>query len=306
MKIGLFVYLANDRVNNSKRSYQSIRAISQKAESDGFDSIWLADHLFYRTPGEPTRGIWESWTILSALAEATERVEIGPLVLCNSLRNPGVLAKMATTLDEVSNGRLILGIGAGWNEPEYKAFGIPFDHRVDRLEEAFQILKPLLRDGHVDFTGKYYQALDCEIAPRGPRSEGPPLMVGGEGPRMMKLTAQYADLWNTGYMGLPDTMIQPIAKLETACDEVGRDPATIGITALIGLWFPDLQEEKPSFVESPLTGSVEEIAQAMHGYRDLGVQHIMFQLAPYTPESIGRLTEALSLYRRTARVLESS
>ncbi len=181
MKIGLLVYLANDSDNNDKRSYQSIRAIAKKAESDGFDTIWLADHLLYRKPGEPTRGIWESWTILSALAEATERVEIGPLVLCNSLRNPGVLAKMATTLDEVSNGRLILGIGAGWNEPEYKAFGIPFDHRVDRLEETFQILKPLLQEGHVDFSGHYYEALKCEIAPRGPETGGTSVDGGRRG-----------------------------------------------------------------------------------------------------------------------------
>jgi probable F420-dependent oxidoreductase len=297
MKIGLLVYLANDRESNTKRSYESIRAITQKAELDGFDSIWLADHLLYRTPGEPTRGIWESWTVLSALAEATERVEIGTLVLCNSLRNPAIVAKMATTLDEVSDGRLILGIGAGWNQPEYEAFGIPFDHRVDRLEEAFQILKPLLQQGTVDFSGGYYEARKCEIAPRGPRPDGPPLMVGGEGPRMLKLTAQYGDLWNTGYTGGPQTMEGPIARLEAACREVGRDPVTIGVTALIGMWFPDLQPVKPSFFDTPLTGSVDEIAEAMSGYRDLGVNHIIFQCAPYTPESLGRLTRALGLYR---------
>ncbi len=167
MKIGLLVPLANDRETNTRRSYESIRAIAQQAEADSFDSIWLADHLFYRYPGEATRGMWECWTMLSALAEATERVEIGPLVLCNSLRNPAILAKMATTLDEVSNGRFILAIGAGWNEPEYEAFGVPFDHRVDRLEEALQIIRPLLKEGRVDFDGKYYQARDCEIAPAG-------------------------------------------------------------------------------------------------------------------------------------------
>src|SRR5690349_20950243 len=189
VKIGLMVFLANDREHNNKRSYDSIRAVSQQAEADGFDSIWLADHLLYRNPGEPTRGIWECWTMLAALAEATQRVEIGSLVVCNSFRNPAILAKMATTADEVSGGRLIVGVGAGWNEPEYEAFGLPFDHRVDRFEEALQILKPLLRNGHVDFAGQYYQARNCEIVPRGPRPEGPPLMVGSEGgPRMLKLT----------------------------------------------------------------------------------------------------------------------
>jgi probable F420-dependent oxidoreductase len=297
MKIGLLVYLANDRETNSARSYDSIRATARQAEADGFDSIWLADHLLYRTQGEPTRGIWESWTVLSALAEATERVEIGTLVLCNSFRNPAILAKMATTADEVSRGRLILGVGAGWNEPEYRAFGLRFDHRVDRFEEALQILKPLLREGHVDFEGTYYRARDCEILPRGPRPSGPPLLVGSEGPRMMKLTAQYADLWNIGYMGEPETLAEPHAKFEDACRRVRRDPSAVGVTAFIGLWFPDLQPEKPSAFETPLTGSVEEIALAMLGYRDLGVQHIMFQCAPYTPESLRRLTEALGLFR---------
>lgn len=291
------VFLANDRESNSKRSYDSIRAVAQQAEADGFDSIWLADHLLYRNPGEPTRGIWECWTVLAALAEATRRMEIGTLVLCNSFRNPAILAKMATTADEVSDGRLILGIGAGWNEPEYAAFGLPFDHRVDRFEEALQIIKPLLREGYVDFEGRYYQARNCEDVPRGPRAEGPPLMVGTSGPRMLKLTAQYADLWNTGYMGKPETMAEPFAKIEAACRAVGRDPQTIGVTALIGLWFPEFQATKPRFFDDPLVGSAEEIAEAIRGYAELGVQHIMFQIEPYTAETIRRLTVALQLYR---------
>ena len=303
MKIGLMVFLANDRANNSKRSYESIRAIAQQAEIDGFDSLWLPDHFLYHYPGQPTRGIWECWTMLAALAEATHRVELGTLVTCNSFRHPAVLAKMATTVDEVSQGRLILGVGAGWNEPEYQAFGLPFDHRVGRFEEALQILKPLLHEGHVDFAGQYYQARNCEVLPRGPRSEGPPLMVGCErgSPRMLKLTAQYADLWNTGYMGKPETMIEPINNIGEACRALGRDPATLGITALIGLWFPELQANKPSFFEDPLTGTVEEIAAAMRGYAELGVQHIMFQCEPYSIEALQILTEALQLYGSRGR-----
>jgi len=297
MKVGLLVFTANDRNDFSKRSYDSIRAITQRAEADGLDSIWLADHLLYHGPSEPIRGIWESWTVLSALAEATKRVEIGTLVTCNSFRNPAILAKMATAADEVSHGRLVLGIGAGWNEPEYRAFGLPFDHRVGRFEEALQILKPLLRDGHVDFTGRYYQARDCDDVPRGPRPHGPPLMVGGEGPRMMKLAARYADLWNTGYMGKPETMVERLAKIGAACRKVGRDPATLGVTALICLWFPEVQPKKPVFAENLLNGTAREIAKAMRGYEKLGVQHIMFQCEPYTPETRQQLTEALQVYR---------
>jgi len=296
------VFLANTCEDNSKRSYDSIRAVAQQAEVDGFDSVWLPDHFFYRSGNEPIRGIWECWTTLAALAEATHRVEIGTLVTCNSFRNPAILAKMATTVDEISHGRLILGVGAGWNEPEYQAFGLPFDHRVDRFEEALQILKPLLREGHVDFAGQYYQARNCDIVPRGPRPEGPPLMVGSElGPRMLKLTARYADLWNTGYMGKPESIAERLAKIQAACREVGRDPATLGITAFIGLWFPDLQENKPRFFDNPLTGTVQEIAAAMRGYAELGVQQIMFQCEPYTPEARQRLTEALQLYHGMER-----
>jgi alkanesulfonate monooxygenase SsuD/methylene tetrahydromethanopterin reductase-like flavin-dependent oxidoreductase (luciferase family) len=296
VKIGLLIYTANDRENN-KRSYDSIRAVARQAEADGFDSIWFADHLMYRDPGQDTRGIWDCWTIMAALAEATAQIKIGPLTLCNSFRHPGVLAKMATALDEVSGGRLILGYGAGWNEPEYQAFGLPFDHKVDRFEEALQILRPLLRDGHADFSGRYYQANDCDDVPRGPRPQGPPLLIGGEGPRMLALTARYADLWNTGYMGLPETMNEKITRIKAACHQVGRDPATLGITALIGLWFPDLSDNKPGFGSEPLSGTVPELAAAIRGYSELGTEHIMFQCAPPTPEAVRRLTDAVQLYR---------
>lgn len=296
MKIGFLAKTASDRATG-KRPYQEIREVALQAEADGFDSIWICDHMLYRKDGEPTLGIWECWTILSALAEATRRVELGTLVLCNTFRNPAILAKMATALDEVSQGRLILGIGAGWNEPEYRAFGLPFDHRASRFEEAVQILRPLLRDGHVDFAGQYYQAVNCEDLPRGPRAEGPPLLLGTEGPRLLKLAARYADMWNTGYMGQPETIAEPMAKIAAACREVGRNPATLGITAMIGLWFPDLMPVKPAFFDAPLTGTAEEIATAMRGYADLGVRHIMFQCEPYTPESLNRLTKALHIYR---------
>jgi probable F420-dependent oxidoreductase len=299
MKIGLLVHTADDRMNKRVRPYQEIRAAALQAEADGFDSVWLCDHLLYRTAGEPDRGIWECWTLLAALAEATQRVELGTLVLCNTFRHPAILAKMATALDEVSQGRLILGLGAGWNEPEYLAFGQPFDHRASRLDEAVQLLRPLLRDGHVDFAGHYYQALDCDDLPRGPRAGGPPLLLGGEGPRMLRLTAQYADLWNTGYLGQPETLAAPRSRIEAACREVGRDPRTLGVTALIGLWFPDLGPDKPAFLDHPLTGTPAELAEAMRGYAALGVPHIMFQCEPHTPESLRRLTEAVQLYQAT-------
>jgi alkanesulfonate monooxygenase SsuD/methylene tetrahydromethanopterin reductase-like flavin-dependent oxidoreductase (luciferase family) len=228
-------------------------------------------------------------------------VEIGTLILCSAFRNPAIVAKMATAADEVSHGRLILGLGAGYpgyNESMYQAFDVPFDHHVDRLAEAVRIVKPLLREGQVDFAGAYYHARHCEDVPRGPRPAGPPLLLGGIGPRMLKLSAQYADLWNTGYLGQPDTMAEPLAKIAAACRAVGRDPATLGITALVGLWFPDLQAERPRIFDHVLTGTAPELATAMRGYAALGLDHIMFQCEPYAPAALQRLTAALQLYRR--------
>src|SRR5262249_20633834 len=156
--------------------------------ADGFDSLWLPDNFFERTPGAPTRGMWECWTMLAALAEATRRVELGTLILINAFRNPAVVAKMATTADEVSHGRLILGLGAGYpgnNDPMYQAFGLPLGQQVARFAEALQIVTPLLKDGRVDFAGAYYAAPHGEEVPRGPRPAGPPLLVGGIGPRLL-------------------------------------------------------------------------------------------------------------------------
>jgi probable F420-dependent oxidoreductase len=298
MKIGVALIIADREELGRPFSYRETRDMAQRVEASGFDSIWLYDHLLYRPEGKPTVGIWECWTFLSALAEATQRVEIGTLVICNSFRNPALLAKMAITLDEVSQGRLILGIGAGWNKPEYEAFGYPFDHRVDRFEEALQIIRPLLKEGRADFQGKYYQARDCEIKPRGPRPEGPPLMIGCGGKRMLRLTAKYADLWNSGYFGEPGQFVQPRQELEEACQEVGRASTTLGVTAMLALHYADLVPIKTNFDYPPLTGTPEEIAQAMLGYQKAGVQHIMFHLVPYSLPALARLEEALRVYKQ--------
>lgn len=298
MKVGLILIIAEHKELRQAYSYQKTREIAQRAEETGVDSIWLYDHMFYRGEDHPTIGIWECWTFLSALADATQRVELGTLVLCNSFRNPTLLAKMAITLDEVSQGRLILGLGAGWNKPEYDAFGWPFDHRVSRFEEALQIIRPLLKEGRVDFEGKYYQAHDCEVRPLGPRAGGPPLMVGSFGKRMLRLTAKYADLWNTGYLGLPETLVKPRQELLEACQETGRDPSTLGITTMITLHYPKLAPAPDGYDNPPLTGGPTQIAKAMLAYEQAGVEHLMFHLIPYKPASIRKLEEALRIYHQ--------
>ncbi len=300
MKIGLLLNHTKDPLTGIIPAYFEIREMAQAVEANGFDSIWLVDHLLFRFGGkdkdEEAAGIWECWTLLSALAEATERVELGTLVLCNPFRNPALLAKMAHTLDEVSQGRLILGVGAGWHQPEFDAFGFLFDRRVSRFEEALQIMKPLLQGEKVDFAGQYYQAQHCEITPVGPRTEGIPLLVASFGPRMLRLTARYADQWNTAWLGDPQALGERLELMHNACAEVGRDPATLKITVGVSIAFPDLGETN-TFGKEPLSGSVDELAQAFAAYEQAGVDHLPLNISPYSRPALERVGAALRLYR---------
>jgi alkanesulfonate monooxygenase SsuD/methylene tetrahydromethanopterin reductase-like flavin-dependent oxidoreductase (luciferase family) len=298
MKIGAVLMLVELSDLGRALTFSEIRDAALQCEALGLDSIWIYDHLLYRTRKGATTGIWEGWSILAALAACTHRVEIGPLVACNSFRNPALLAKMAHTVDEISGGRLVLGVGAGWNQPEYDAFGFPFDHRVDRFEEALKIIHPLLKEGHVNFSGRYYTARDCEISPRSPRPGGPPLMIGAGRPRMLRLTAQYADLYNAGYMTIPRSTVAPLRALKKACKEMGRDLTTLPYTFMISLSFPDLLGWDTLKKRGTLSGSVEEIADVLAGYETLGAEHLMFHLRPSTPAAYARLAESVRLYRR--------
>src|SRR3954452_7418830 len=185
--------------------WPEIVSMARRAEDAGFDAVWFGEHLLYRFADGPSRGPWEAWSMLAALAAATTRIRIGPLVACTAFHNPAVLAKQADTLDEISGGRFVLGLGAGWNETEFRAFGIPFDHRIDRFEEAFTIIRGLLHDGAIDFDGRFYQARDCELIPRGPRPNAPPLMIGSNGPRMLRIAVPYVQAWNTWFADIGNT-----------------------------------------------------------------------------------------------------
>jgi probable F420-dependent oxidoreductase len=298
VKIGLILPLAEDE-KGCAPSWSELRARAALAEDIGLDSIWVYDHLLHRFPENPTVGFWEAWTMLSALAASTSRVEIGTTVLCAGFRNPALLAKMADTLDEVAAGRLILGIGAGWHEPEFDAFGVPFDHRASRFEEAIQIISPLLRDRAVDFDGIYHQAVECEIRPRGPRSAGVPILVAAFGPRMTRLAARYADQWTTDWLGPESKVREDIAKVRAACAEEGRDPSTLVITGGATVAYPDLGD-LPSWMstaDSFLTGDAESLARQLVAYRDLGVGHVLTNLYPFTEEAIRRYGEVVSAAR---------
>ncbi len=259
LKVGLFIPFAP--------SWSEVQQLAVRAEALGFDSVWVMDHLTMQG-SSGTTPVWEGWSLLSALAATTQRVEIGTLVVATSFRNPALLAKMADTVDEISGGRLILGLGAGWHEPEYRAFGYPFDHRVSRFEEALTIIHTLLRTGRIDHRGEYYTARECELVPRGPRSNGPPILVGASGERMLGLIARYADHWNGCWYRHADEMTAPLAAVDAACSSVGRDPVLLGRTA--GIWGDvDARSATPSAPESPA-----EIAERLRGFAAKGISHV--------------------------------
>jgi probable F420-dependent oxidoreductase len=269
-----------------------VRALAERAEQLGFDSVWVMDHLTMRE-ASGTQPVWEGWSLLSALAATTRRVELGTLVVATSFRNPALLAKMADTVDEISAGRLILGLGAGWHEPEYRAFGYPFDHRASRFAEAFAIVRTLLRDGQIDHVGRYYEARDCTLVPRGPRPHGPPILVGAGGERMLALVARHADLWNGCWYRTPDDATPRLQAVDAACREVGRDPSSLGRTA--GLW---INVTNPTHPDRPYLDSPGAIADHLRGFAARGVSHVQLRLDPLNLGSVEKIAPALELLDR--------
>jgi len=279
--------------------------MARALEDLGYDSLWFGEHLLYRWRDRAPRGPWEAWAMLAGLAAATRRIELGPLVACTAFHNPAVLAKRADTIDEISGGRLILGLGAGWNETEFRAFGIPFDHRIDRFEEAFTIIRGLLRDGAIDFDGRYYQARDCELLPRGPRAGtgGPPLMIGSNGERMLRITVPHIAAWNSWYAdtGNAPAGIAPLRdKVDAAAREAGRDPAAIERTVAIQVRMPGgtgrtMGDSDAKQDVAPLQGSPDTMAEELRAYAREGIGHVQLVLDPITRESIEGFAPVLAL-----------
>jgi len=280
-------------------------AMARRAEELGFDTIWIGDHLLYRLADGTTRGPWEVWTLLSAIAASTSRIRLGPLVASTAFHAPAMLAKLAATVDEVSGGRLILGLGAGWNETEFRAFGFPFDHRIDRFEEAFTIIRTLLREGRIDFDGRYYQARDCELVPRPARAGGPPLLIGSRGERMLRITLPHVDAWNVWFA---DTANSPsgVGPLRDLVDgiarEVGRDPAEIERTVAVQVRLTGgrgrIQGDfaKPAF--DPVSGTPDQIAEELRAYAREGIGEVQVVLDPITLASLDEFAAVLEVLDR--------
>ncbi len=286
--------------------WPDIRALALRAEELGFDSVWYGDHLLYRPPGDDRgRGPWEAWTILAGLAAVTSRVQLGPLVAATAFHNPALLAKMAATVDEISGGRLVLGLGAGWNETEFRAFGFPFDHRISRFEEAFTIVRTLLRDGAIDFAGTYFSARDCELAPR-PRPGGPPLMIGSTGARMLAITIPHVDAWNAWYDAFgnrPEGVPALRDQVDAACRETRRDPAAVARTVAVQVRLTGGHgriaggEGRPAI--RPITGTSEEIAGVLRAFAAEGIAHVQLVVDPITLASLDALAPVLEALDRS-------
>jgi probable F420-dependent oxidoreductase len=293
-------------------SWPGVRDAAVTAERAGFDSVWVSDHLFldwgkYGGPDQP-QGALECWTTLSALAGVTERVRLGSLTLCNDLRNPALVAKMAATLDVLSGGRVDVGLGAGWYEPEYVATGIAFDRagtRIARLGESAEIISRLLRGEELTFEGRYYQLKGAICRPTGVQEPAPPVWIGGKGDYLLKTIARHADGWNFSWLGSVSTYEDRLRAAERACEEAGRDPQTlrksVGVYVVAGrdrsdlaLRFERLKERTPPGVLPPLTGdtavsweefrkgrfagTVGEVTERLGRLAELGVEEAILTL----------------------------
>src|SRR5579875_902517 len=263
-------------------------AMARAAESAGLDSIWLGDHLLYDLPDGRVRGPWEVWTALAGLASVTERVELGPLVASTSFHAPAMLAKLAATVDAVSGGRLVLGLGAGWNQREYRAFGFPYDKRVSRFEEAFTVVRSLLGTGRCDFHGAYYDVSDCVLDPRPVRTGGPPLMLGSIGARMLRIGLPHVDAWNvwwSDYGNDAEGFATVRTRVEAAAAQAGRAPGEVAATAAMLVQLPGgdgrlMGETYNDRAVRPVP--VARLLEHLRAMADAGAVHLQLVLDPIT------------------------
>jgi alkanesulfonate monooxygenase SsuD/methylene tetrahydromethanopterin reductase-like flavin-dependent oxidoreductase (luciferase family) len=266
-------------------SRDEVAAMARAAEEAGFHSLWVGDHLLYR---DPVRGPWDAWTTLAWLAGITERIELGPLVACTAFHPPGVLARMAAATHELSEGRLVLGVGCGWNEVEFRAFGLPFDHLVSRFEEAFTIVRRLLAGENVTFRGRYHEVDDAVLLPA--PTTAPKLMLGANAPRMLSIGLPHVASWNTWFSRYGNTVhgfAAENAGIDTAAERAGRDPATLERSACVFVSVESAGARNNDEDVEPVPA--EELAAHLRALEDAGADEAILVAAPITEESIRSL-----------------
>ena len=269
-------------------------AMARAAEEVGFNSVWLGDHLLYRDDGREERGPWDAWSLLAGLATVTERVRIGPLVACTAFAPPALLARKAAAVQEMSAGRLVLGLGAGWNRAEFEAFGLPFDRRAARFIESFEVIRRLLAGEQVRQAGNFTHLVDAAVLPM--PSTPPPLMVGSVGERVLRATLPYVDAWNCWFAwfgNTPDGFAAQNARVTELARERGRDPTEIARTATVFVALDDGESARPHADLAPITGTPSQISDRLGEFEAAGVDEAILVVSPITEASIRALGQHL-------------
>ena len=271
--------------------WPEVAAIARAAEESGFESIWVGDHHLYRGGGRPDRGPWDAWTQLAALAAITQRVRLGPLVAATAFHPPGVIARMAASIDEISGGRFVLGLGAGWNEAEFRAFGFPFDRTVSRFEESFEIVRRLLAGEHVTFHCEFQTADDAVLLP--PPRRRVPIMLGSNGARMLGIALPYVDAWNTWFTSYGNT-VEGFANLrgdiDAACVRAGRDPAEIAHSVTVLVNAGEGSGERPHDVP-PV--ALKDLSAHLRLLGEAGADEAILVLDPIDERSTRQVADAI-------------
>jgi alkanesulfonate monooxygenase SsuD/methylene tetrahydromethanopterin reductase-like flavin-dependent oxidoreductase (luciferase family) len=296
IEIGLVLPMGDSFVDGSTARWVDIRDLALRAEEVGFDTVWTADELLWRRADGTAQGWWEGVAMTGAIAAATKRVKIGTWVMSALHRNAAVTAKAVETIDEISGGRFVLGLGAGHAGKQGHAFGLPEDHVYGRFEEALQIIVPLVREGRANFEGTYHAARDLEHRPVGPRPGGIPIMIGAQGPKMLRLAARHADIWSW-YVNERSDLVEfgpRLAALEAVCVEVGRDPATIGKSAGIVVEPTSVTGAEAVF-GPPVRGAAEAIADAFRAFATGGYTNLELVVWPPTLAALDALVPVLEL-----------
>jgi probable F420-dependent oxidoreductase len=274
-------------------------AMARAAEEVGFDSIWVGDHYLYRGDGRRERGPWEAWTLLAGLAAVTERIQLGPLVACLSFHPPGILAKVAATVDEISGGRLVLGVGAGWNRVEFDAFGIAFERRGTAFAERFDAMRRLLAGERVTAHGAFVDLDEAVVLPAPARV--PPLMVGSTGPRVLAASLPFVQVWNTWFDWFgnrPEGFAEKRPFVDDACARAGRDPGEVERSACVLVeWDPASRERPRDAAAPPLAGGPERLADGLRAMAEAGADEVILVADPIKEGSIRDLGEVVRSLR---------
>lgn len=296
VEIGLVLPMGDTFVDGSTAHWVQIRDLALRAEAIGFDTVWTADELLWRPSVGGPQGWWECVAMTGAIAAATSRVKVGTWILSALHRNPGITAKAVETIDEISGGRFVFGLGSGHAGRQAHAFGLPEDHVYSRFEESLRIILPLLREGRADFEGSFHAARDLEHRPLGPRPGGIPIMIGASGPKMLRLAALHADIWSW-YVQERSDLVEfgpRLAAFEATCAEMGRDPATIGKSAGIVVEPTPIGGSEAVF-GPPIRGSADQIADALRAFGSAGYTNLELVLWPPTLHALDALAPVLEL-----------